>query len=123
MSWQPTVCRNRNGGYYESGKSFTQAKWVFILQEYESLLIKNGKCTVCGLAKEVCTSLNSANHVINLYHKELKVMPQCQRGHGKRDIGSKKGFVFKHHAFMYHLYLNNPSMPLYDGYCKEFYKK
>ena len=122
MSRKPKVCRNSNGGYYEEGRSFTQSKWVGILQQYDALLKKYGKCTVRMLAKEACISLHSANRVINLHRAGLTEMPQCKRGHGKFGIGSKKGFSLEHHFFMYDLYLDNPSMPLY-GYCEEFQNK
>ena len=49
-------------------------------------------------------------------------MPKRQRGHGRCGIGSKKLLNVEHHTFIYELYKNNPSMPLY-GYCEEFYKK
>ena len=119
MSRSPTVRRNMNGGYYETGISFTQSKWVSILHEYETLLEKEGKCTVRMLAKAAGISLHSANRAIDLHRAGLEMMPQCQRGHGKKGVGSKKGFKLEHHAFLYELYLGNPSMPQY-GYCEEF---
>ena len=119
MSRQPTVRRNMNGGYYESGSSFTHSKWVSILHDYETLLEKEGKCTVRMLAKAACISLHSAHRAINLHRAGLSVMPKCQRGHGKKGVGSKKGFSVEHHAFLYDLYKRNPSMPTY-GYCEEF---
>ena len=122
MSRQPTVSRNTLGGYYEDGRCFTQAKWLSILQEYKCLLEKNGICTVRALAKASCISLHSANRAIHMYKQGLSVMPTCQKGHGRRGVGSQKRFSSEHHAFMYFLYLNNPSMPLY-GYCEEFHKK
>ena len=79
-----------HGGYYESGISFTQSKWVSILHEYETLLEKEGKCTVRMLAKAAGISLHSANRAIDLHRAGLEMMPQCQRGHGKKGVGSKK---------------------------------
>ena len=67
MSRSPTVRRNMNGGYYETGISFTQSKWVSILHEYETLLENEGKCTVCMLAKAAGISLHSANRAIDLH--------------------------------------------------------
>ena len=113
MSRIPTVCRNSNGGYYEDGRRFTQAKWVAILHDYDALLKKNGKCTVRMLAKAACISLHSAHRAIKLHGTGLREMPQCQRGHGKVGVGSKKGLQVHHHQFLYDLYLQNPSMPLY----------
>ena len=89
---------------------------------YETLLIEKGKCTVCMLAKKACISLHSARRSINLHQAGMDVMPKCQRGHGKKGVGSKKGFSVEHHAFLYDLYKRNPSMPTY-GYCEEFKEK
>ena len=93
MSRPPIVRRNTNGGYYECGTAFTQSKWVSILHEYDTLLKKEGKCTVRMLAKAAGISLHSAHHITNLHRAGLEVMPQCQRGHGKKGVGSKKGFT------------------------------
>ena len=103
-------------------RGFTQSKWVSILHDYETLLEKEGKCTVPMLAKAACISLHSAHCAINLHRAGLSVMPKCQRGHGKKGVGSKKGFSVEHHAFLYNLYKTNPSMPMY-GYCEEFEQK
>ena len=84
MSRPPKVRRNMHGGYYESGISFTQSKWVSILHEYETLLEKEGKCTVRMLAKAAGISLHSANRAIDLHRAGLEVMPQFQRGHENR---------------------------------------
>ena len=86
----PTVCRNTNGGWYECGKSFSQAKWITTLKQYETLLKVNGKCSVRQLAKEASISKYSANRVIQLYKAGKEWMPQCQRGSGKKGVGSKK---------------------------------
>ena len=122
MSTKPAVRINMYGGYYESGISFTYAKWVSILHMYETLLIEKGKCTVRMLAKKACISLHSAHRVINLHRAGMDVMPKCQRGHGKKGVGSKKGLKVEHHSFLYQTYLGNPSMPLY-GYTEEFKQK
>lgn len=122
MSRKPKVCRNSNGGYSEKGMCFTQSKWVGILQQYDALLKTYGKCSVRKLAKEASISLHLANCAINLHKVGLTEMPQCKRGHGKGGIGSKKGLSLEHHQFMYDLYLDNPSMPLY-GYHEEFKAK
>merc|ERR1711884_324094 len=93
MSRKPKVCRNSNGGYYEHGSSFTQSKWVGILQQYDALLKTYGKCSVRKLAKEASISLHSANRVINLHKAGLSQMPQCKRGHEKRGIYLKKKII------------------------------
>ena len=118
----PTVCRNSNGGWYENGRSFTQAKWVATLHQYEVLLIKNGGCSVRQLAKAASISVHSAHRVVKLYEEGKAEMPQCQRGSRKKGIGSKKLLEVQHHLFLYDLYRDNPSMPLY-GYAEELYKK
>ena len=117
----PTVCRNSNGGWYECGRSYSQAKWVSTLHQYDVLLKKHGKCSVCRLATESFISIHSAHCVVKLYKEGKQQMPQCQRGHGRKGIGSKKSFTVKHHAFLYRLYKDNPSMPLY-GYAEELQK-
>ena len=115
----PTVCRNNNGGWYEYGRSYSQAKWRSILHQYEVLLKKNGNCSVRELAKEACISLHSAHRVVKLYREGGSEMPQCRRGHGKKGIGSKKLLEVEHHVFLHALYRTNPSMPL-NGYSEEF---
>ena len=118
----PTVCRNSNGGWYESGKSYSQAKWVSTLHKYEVLLNTYGKCSIRQLAKEASISVHSAHRVVKLYKEGKYEMPQWQRGDGRKGIGSKKSFTVEHHAFLYKLYRDNPSMPLY-GYAEELQKK
>ena len=118
----PTVCRNSNGGWYECGKSFSQAKWISTLQQYETLLKDNANCSVRQLAKAASISIYSAHRVVKLYKAGKEWMPQCQRGHGKKGVGSKKLLTYEHHTYLYELYKDNPSMPLY-GYAEELYKK
>ena len=118
----PTLCKNSNGGWYEYGRSYSQAKWISILEQYEEVLKDNGKCLVQKLAKEVSISLHVAHCAIKLYEQGETKMPQCQRGHGKKGIGTKKNLKLEHHTFLYELYTGNPLMPLY-GYVEEFYKK
>ena len=83
----PTVCRNSNGGWYECGKSFSQAKWISTLQQYETLLKDNANCSVRQLAKAASISIYSAHLVVKLYKAGKEWMPQCQRGHGKKGVG------------------------------------
>ena len=118
----PTVCRNSNGGWYECGRSYSQAKWISTLHQYDALLKKNGKCSVRQLAKEASISIHSAHRVVKLHKEGKQEMPKCQRGHGRKGIGSKKAFTLEHHAFLYQLYRDNPSMPLY-GYVEELLKE
>ena len=118
----PTVCRNSNGGYYECGRSYSQAKWTSALHQYEVLLKEYGQCSIRRLAKEACISVHSAHRVVKLHREGRQEMPQCQRGDGRKGIGSKKSFTTEHHAFLYDLYRDNPSMPLY-GYAEELYNK
>ena len=86
----PTTCKNSNGGWYEYGRSYSQAKWISILEQYEEVLKVDGKCSVRKLAKEASISLHSAHRAIKLYELGETKMPQCQRGHGKKGIGTKK---------------------------------
>ena len=122
MSSLPTVCRNTNGGWYEYGRSYSQAKWLSILHQYEVLLEENGKCSIRQLAKAASISIHSAHRVVNLYKEGRTVMPKRQRGDGKKGIGSKKGLTYDHHTYLYELYKKNPSMPLY-GYAEEVFNK
>ena len=48
-------------------------------------------------------------------------MPVSKKGHGRRGTGSLYGLKVEHHFYIYDLYKNNPSMPLY-GYCEELFK-
>ena len=89
----PTVCRNSNGGWYECGKSYSQAKWISTLHQYEVLLNRYGKCSIRQLAKEASISVYSAHRAVKLYKKGKQEMPQCQKGHGRKGIGSKKSTV------------------------------
>ena len=73
----PTVCRNSNGGWYECGKSYSQAKWVSTLHKYEVLLNRYGKCSIRQLAKEASISVHSAHRVVKLYKEGKHEMPQC----------------------------------------------
>ena len=104
MSHTPTVCRNTNGGWYECGAAYSQAKWLSVLHKYKTLLKKHGTCSICCLAKEACVGLNLAHRAVKLYREGLTVMPKRQRGHGRRGIGSAKMLTVEHHTFIYEPY-------------------
>ena len=44
------VEKNKQGGYYEKGKSFGEAKWVEIIAIYQAEVKKAGKCSIDCLA-------------------------------------------------------------------------
>ena len=122
MPTQTTVCMNSNGGFYESGNSFSQSKWRSILEVYYRLLEKDGKCAVRTLAKEACISRSSAHKIIKLHKAGVTSVPVSKKGHGRKGTGSLYGLRMEHHLYIYQLYKSNPSMPLY-GYCEELFNR
>ena len=62
------VDKNTQGGYYERGRKFGQAKWTTILQTYRTEVDSAGKCTIKHLASLAKIGRNSAIKAIK-YHK------------------------------------------------------
>ena len=113
MPTEPTLSMNSNGGYFESGTAFSQSKWKSIIDTYYHLLEKDGKCSIRTLAKEACISTSSAQKIIKLQQIGMNSVPVSKKGHGRSGTGSLSGLTVEHHLYIYGLYKNNPSMPLY----------
>ena len=113
MPTQPTLSINSNGGYFECGTAFSQSKWKSIIDTYNRLLEKDGKCSIRTLAKEALISTSSAQKIIKLQHIGMNHVPVSKKGHGRSGTGSILGLTTEHHLYIYELYKMNPSMPLY----------
>ena len=118
MTSLPTVLVNKEGKYYDKGKAFTTSKWFTVAQVYHEIIEKEGKCTVRKLAKAAGISISSANKAIINIEVNHHLPVKKQRGHQLKGPGSISGLEREHHSFIYYLYRNNPSLPLY-GYCEE----
>ena len=101
---------------------FLPSKWVEIHIIYERELLKNGSCSTRRLSVLSSVSLSSAFKFITSYNSGLDIPPIKKRGHGKSGVGSLLGFKMKHHAFIFELYLKNPTLPLI-GYVDELESK
>lgn len=118
MTSLPTVLVNKEGKYYDKGKAFTTSKWFSVAQIYYEIIEKEGKCTVRQLAKAAGISLSSANKAIINIEVANQLPLKKTSGHQLKGPGSISGLQKEHHSFIYYLYRNNPSLPLY-GYCEE----
>ena len=70
------------------------------------------------LAKAAGISLLSANKAIINIEVANQLPIKKPSGHQLKGPGSISGLRKEHHSFIYYLYRNNPSLPLY-GYCEE----
>ena len=109
-----TIHYNSHGGVYESGKSFTDLKWTEIMTVYADEVRLNGCCSVKHLSELTKISTYSAAKAIGFYNNG-KTVQREKRGTKKKGVGSLKNLGMEHHAFIYELYLRNPSRPA-DGY-------
>ena len=114
MEFPPTVIKNAYGGYYEHGRAFSKAKWVSIIATYEREIERMGSCSDRRLAELSFISKKSAEKA-KLYHGIGIIPPSPPKGHGYSGTGSLSDFEMKHHAYIFELYLRNPSLPL-NGY-------
>ena len=114
--------QNAYGGFYEIGKRFTCAVWTSIANDYEKELQAHGSCTVRQLAARSRVSVNSARKAMDYYEIGVIVPPCGIQGHGLSGVGSISGMRGEHHAFIYQLYSDNPSLPL-EGYAEELERK
>ena len=62
---------------------------------------------------------HSARKVIRFYESGIGIPCRKCRGHGYSGVGSILGWEMHHHAFLYDLYCDNPSLPI-DGYVDKF---
>lgn len=122
MSDDKAVLHNGNGGLYEHGVAFSATKWYGIHQVYELELQRSGSCSVRRLASAAGISRSSAKKAIELYSDGGVNPVRSGRGHGRRGVGTMKMLSQQHFAFMYGLYLQNPSRPL-DGYVDELRRR
>ena len=76
------------------------------------------RCSVHRLAAIVCTSVNLASKAIEIYQSGAAMPHRERQGHGRRGAGSLSGWVPRHDAYMYELYLQNLSRPL-TGYAQD----
>ena len=114
MSNTNTVLHNEYRGMYNLGRPLGRAKWISIVSIYDRELHDHGRCTVRKLAELASVSKDTAWQAMQL------VIPTEQKsGHGHGGPGSILRFTMVHHSFIFALYLDNPSMPLY-GYVEEF---
>ena len=116
------VSLNSNGGYYENGKPFSDSKWASIFSINETEIKDGGSCTIRRLAELACISTKSASKTIDLFESGIATSPKSTRGNSLRGVGSLLGWQMQHHAFLYDLYRDNPSMPV-DGYVEEFLRR
>ena len=111
--------KNAQGGYFQRGKSFDETKWASIVDAYRHEIDTTGKCTINRLMELTKIGRKSAMKAIN-YHN-LDSIPFLKKN-ARKGVGSYKRLKMKHHAFIFSLYLSNPSLPNY-GYCEEMKEK
>ena len=107
------ILQNEYGGMYNVDRPLGKAKQILIASIYGRELQSHGRCTVRKLAELAYVSKNTAWQAI-----QLIIPTEQQRGHGHRYPGSILRLTTVHHSFIFALYLDNPSMPLY-GYVEE----
>ena len=109
---------NKCGGFYETGRSFTRARWISITEMYERQLQAHGSCSIRELAMIAGISRHSASKAIDFYGCGIVAPREEKQGHGLSGVGVMSGMDMRHHSFIYEQYLRNPSLPL-DGYLEE----
>ena len=122
MSNLSIIIRIVNGIFYEAGTAFTKAKWAHMIAVYLEELSLNGQCVTYQLADKVMISQTSTCKVVDFYEIGLIDSPSSKQGYGYSNVGILIGFQMKYHAYIYELYLANPSRPIY-GYIKDLYRR
>jgi len=122
MARNAIIGMNEYGGLYELGRARTKAQWVCIIISYEKIICEDGSCSVRRLAKFSKISRQSASKAIDYYEIGVIVPPTLPQGHGRSGVGSMIGLKMRHHAYIYDLYVKNPSCPLH-GYVEEIYRR
>ena len=117
----PIVLQNTYGGFYEPGRSFPRSIWMSLVSLYESEIESHGSCTERQLASRGRVSKRSARKAIDYFEGGLVCATPPHRGHGFVGVGSISGMSMKHHAYMYDLYVANPSRSL-DVYVDKLHK-
>ena len=116
------VLRNRYGGFCEVGRSFMRAKWTAIVEVYEKQLQAHGGCTERRFETRAGISRTTTIKAIQFYEISIIVPSVELRGHGVSGAGMLVGMKMAHHAFIYKLYLDNPSLRLI-GYVDDLENK
>ena len=114
------VLGNCNGGFYSPGMTFSDEKWIEIINIYEEEIGGNELCSSRRLAKKAKISNKSARKAIDFYFSGEIVQPI--KGHRYQGVGSITGLEMHHHTFIYNLYLEKPSLPSTSS-AYEFYVK
>ena len=83
---------------------------------------RNGKCTTRTLAFACQISVGTAWRALKTAADNNDMPIRYARGHGRSGNGCLVGLTMRHHAFIYRLYLNNPSLPI-DGYIEELFNE
>ncbi len=113
--------RNQNNGWFHRGKGFTTTKWLELLDQYHELVLAYKYLTKTDIANKLKISITSVTKLIDMYNSGGNV-PDSNRGHGIKGVGSLIGFRQIHHDFIYTLFLENPSRPR-EGYVEELEKE
>ena len=109
------VRRNTQGGYYEQGRAFARSNLVRIIDLYLHEIDDFGKCPIWRLMELAKIGRKTARKAIE-YYAVGTITPKVRRY--AKGVGVMKGMTMEHHAYIYSLYLDNPSRPN-DGYCEE----
>ena len=113
-----TVSVNTHGGYYERGRAFPKSRWVSIIDLYLREIEDAGKCPIWRLKELAKIGEKTARKAVAFYTVGQIIPSKRQPVKG---VGVLKGMTMEHHAFIYSLYLDNPSRPN-DGYAEELWK-
>ena len=114
-----TVSMNTQGGYYERGRAFPKSRWVSIIDFYLREIEDFGKCPIWRLKELAKIGEMTARKAVAFYTVGQTIPSRRQPVKG---VGVMKGMTMEHHAFIYSLYLDNPSRPN-DGYAEELMKE
>ena len=114
------VSANTHGTYYQQGKSFSEDRWSYIIDIYDTITHDTGSCSIRQLARSASVSRNTAEKAIKFTHKGNIVYPN--QGHLQRGVGVRKGLKSEHHAYLYRLYVRKPSRPR-DAYVSKLRKR
>ena len=114
------LLRNTNGGWYESGFTLSASKWATISEKYERELAENVSCSTGKLEALTDISTKSVRKLIKFFCQGNIIPLRDERVCGLMGIGTLVGLELVHHAFLYNLYVENPSRPL-DRYVEELF--
>ena len=112
MSHNHKIQINKYGGLYELAMPLQSSQLATIAKIHDDELKIHGDCSVRRFAHEACVSTFTTLKAMNSYQIGVKIPPVQSRGHGRKGVGSIVGLKICHHAYIYKLYLGNPSLPL-----------